>query len=42
MACCSIQTPITALLAFDVACCDWRSILSDRFVMGSSADQYCF
>jgi len=42
VACCSVQTPITALLAFDVACCDWCSIPSDRFVMVSSADQYRF
>jgi hypothetical protein len=32
VACCSTQTPITALLALDVASCDWRSALSDRFV----------
>lgn len=32
MACCSTLTPITALLALDVASCDWRSALSDRFV----------
>ena len=42
MACCSVQTPITALLAFDVASGDWRSVLSVRFVMDANADQCRF
>lgn len=42
VACCSVQTPITALLALDVANCDWRGALSDRFVMNANADPYRF
>lgn len=40
VACCAVQTPITALLARDVASSDWWSPLSDRFVMNGNADQY--
>jgi hypothetical protein len=43
VACCSVQTPITALLAPDVASFDWRNALSDRFVMDVTVDRwYCF